>query len=193
MSPEAWKALVTFISGGTVVGLLVAFFRFVGSGRKQDAAMVDRLTARVIDLERAERECNRKVTELSVELAGLKATVIRMDAASATAVIVADDQGIIQEWNHGATTLFGYSIEEMTSPHKPVHVSIIVPPRFRGPHDTSFAKAVAEHRGPDAAAAARIRESYALTKDGDEIPVTITLYGWELAGKRLFSAEIKRR
>lgn len=193
MSDEAWKQLLQGVGGGACfsafVALVVAFFRFVGSGRKQDHEEIKRLTARVESLEKKHEDCLKNEAKLLVEMATLKAMMVRIEANSGTAIVVSDDQGIILEWNPAATSMFGWSTVEAVGRH----VSILVPLRLRERHDSSFHKAVMENRGPNPEAAARIRESYALTKNGEEIPVTITLLGWAYEGKRLYSAEIKRR
>ena len=196
MGDPLWDTIGKMLTGGTLVAIVVAVFRFISSGRKQDAAEFVRLTTRVEVLESKHDQCLEKnaelqarITEVNAELVILRATLARLESTSITAIVTADSSGTIREWNPAATSLFGWSVDEAVG--RPI--TMLVPARLRERQENSFAQAVKENRGPSAEAAAKVRESYALTRTGDEIPVTITLLGWEFQGKRFYCAEIRRR
>jgi PAS domain S-box-containing protein len=144
--------------------ITVGLMRFVTTRDK-------RLDERIKALEIARDECLQREVETAKELGELRAICARVEHGAIMANVVCGEDGLIVEWNAGATTLFGYSKEEVIG--QPI--SILIPMQLRGRHEHGFSKAVAEKRGPAADAAARLRDSYGLRKDGSEFPVTITL------------------
>lgn len=75
---EAWK----YLAGGGFVAAVVAVFRFIASGRKQDAAEFVRLTTRILSLETKHDDCielsgiqQGKIAMLEDKVADLKAEV----------------------------------------------------------------------------------------------------------------------
>jgi PAS domain S-box-containing protein len=195
------------LGGGTVVALFRTFTHFYLSNRKQNAedatSVIGQLAKRVSEMEGREADClehrdriiaeNAVIkTELAVtkvELAGLKSTIERLDSVHLVAQIIADDNGLIVDWNPSATFLFQWSrLEAVGQP-----VTMLIPSRIRGRHDKAFAHAMTRE---DSAleTAGKIMETYALKRDGTEIPVTITLHKWRnAAGHKMFSAEVKKR
>jgi len=105
------------------------------------------------------------------------------ESSSAGMVVVADNQGIIQEWNSGAVKAFGYSKEEAIG----LDLKIIVPERFRARHDAGFRHAIKTnallHKGLPL-------ELVGLRKDGSEFPIEFAVSTWQSNGKTLFSANM---
>jgi PAS domain-containing protein len=138
--------------GGGVLTMMatitLALLRFVAT---RDKRLDDRIKA----LETARDECIKREAELSEELGELRAIVSRVEHGNFIATVVCGEDGVIAEWNAGATSLFGYSKDEAIGQS----ISMLVPLRLRGEHDKGFYTAVAEKRGPtkDVAALAYAR------------------------------------
>jgi PAS domain S-box-containing protein len=185
---DEWVRLLQTLGGlacfGSFVALVTVVLKYVLKSRAQ---YLPHLVKRVEDLEKAIMECLEERRLLDIRVAGLEAMIKSSEQVIAN--VVCDENGMITEWNDSATTMFGWSKAEATGKD----VSMLVPMRLRGTHGASFRRAVAEKRGPLATSAATVRESYALTKSGMEIPVTIVLNGWQYDDKLFYSAEIKKR
>jgi PAS domain S-box-containing protein len=87
------------------------------------------------------------------------------------AVVIADDQGIIQLWNPGAERIFGYREEEAVG--RPV--SMIVPEGNRAAHEAGL-KRVAD--GGSTYVIGQPVELSGLRSDGTEVPVELSLGPW---------------
>ncbi|RYE71812.1 MAG: PAS domain S-box protein [Oxalobacteraceae bacterium] len=83
------------------------------------------------------------------------------------AVICADLNGIIQVWNHGAETVFGFTSEEAVGQS----VDIIIPEKLRAAHWAGFNKAV-EHG--DILSAPGARMTRGLKKNGEQLYVEMS-------------------
>jgi PAS domain S-box-containing protein len=59
------------------------------------------------------------------------------------AVVVADNNGVIREWNESARALFGYTAAEAVG----LPVELIIPQSLRAAHSACFAKAMNSGRG----------------------------------------------
>lgn len=88
-------------------------------------------------------------------------------AAMQEAVIYADLKGIIQSWNHGAETVFGFTASEAVGQS----VDIIIPEKLRAAHWAGFNKAV-EHG--DILSAPGARMTRGLKKNGEQLYVEMS-------------------
>lgn len=88
-------------------------------------------------------------------------------ASMQEAVIYADLKGIIQFWNRGAETIFGFTSDEVAGQS----VDIIIPEKLRAAHWAGFNKAV-EHGHILSAPGARMTRG--LKKDGGQLYVEMS-------------------
>lgn len=129
----------------------------------------------------------RDITERrrAMDIANAMADKFRavFDSSSAGIIVVADDQGVIQEWNSGAVEAFGYSKDEAIGQD----LRIITPERFRARHDGGFRHAVKTgkllHKGLP-------MELTGLRKDGAEFPLEFAVSMWQSNGKTFLSANM---
>jgi two-component system sensor kinase FixL len=90
-----------------------------------------------------------------------------MDAA-VDGIIIIDAHGVVQKFNHAAEDMFGYSEEELTGRN----IKLLMPEPDRGNHD-SYLKKYSE--SGVAAVIGKGREVTGLRKDGELIPVFLTV------------------
>ena len=105
-----------------------------------------------------------------------EARVQAINATTPDAIIVADAQGNIAEWNPAARKLFGYTRNEAIG--QPL--TLIIPERLRDAHRAAWRGAT------EAGRIQRLRgatEVVALRKDGTEFPVELTLAMWRAGGQ----------
>jgi PAS domain S-box-containing protein len=170
---------------GLIGSLFYGLFRMMFSREQSE---YKRLEARILVLESAKDECLRREAMLMERIGKLEA-LESLSHGGPTAFITADSAGIITEWNPGATALLGWSHEEAIGKN----VNMLVPHRLRQRHGDAFDAAAHAGRAPSESAIAAIRESFALRRDGSEIPVTISLSSWKHLDKRFYSAEVRHR
>jgi PAS domain S-box-containing protein len=92
------------------------------------------------------------------------------------AVVLVDDEGKIRYWNPSASRLFGYTRAEVAGKN----MTIIIPERYRDAQALAFKTFVETGRGSKQG---RIYETFALTKDGTEVPVEVSISGMKLKGR----------
>lgn len=100
------------------------------------------------------------------------------------AIIVADFQGSIVQWNQGAQSIFGYSQEEILG----LNISTIIPERFKKAHKDGMA-AYRETRVPHV-----IGNTVELTgarKDGSEFLLEMSVGTWETEKGVFFSSILR--
>jgi len=102
-------------------------------------------------------------------------------ATTPNAVIIADCDFNIVYWNEGSEKMLGYAEEEAIGRS----VSLITAKQFKVIHTPERAKAI--DPGSSAALTQTI-ESYALTKDGTELPVEISTSLWREGDEMFFGA-----
>lgn len=150
------------------------------------------------ELERANYELERKVLERTEELSEANtALTFSLEKAkkseerfrmvldsSVDAIVIADDQEKILFFNKAAEEIFGYKREELLG----VKVEILIPEKYRDRHRKGFERHVSNGKGM---LLGRITELEGLTKEGVEIPVELSLTGWESRGKRYLSAIVR--
>lgn len=207
MGEEFWKTLGTAVGGGGIVAIVAAVLKFRLSRATQKAGVhrsdvgaqsmiLDRQELQIADLQTRHLECIKhhlecleKASMIQAELGGLREQVkhVETSSKSAIAVIVANEKGIIQSWNDGATALFHWTAQDSIGKN----VTLLTPERHKKKHLDAFAKIVASKLPPRP-----MRELYvhAVTQNGDEIPVSIRLSGWDNGNGSgwLYAAEISR-
>lgn len=194
-----WIPILTAILGALVPTVAWIFRYKLGSTKEQNSNEqfhYTRLETRITYLETEHSKCldekgdlARDLGQMRGEMAGMKASMFRLESQGTIGHVICDQAGVIREWNPGATDILQWSSAEAIGQS----VAMIVPPRLRGDHDRAFDRAVVEKRGPLTTSNARLRETHGLRKDGSEVPLIITLVGWEHKGERMFAAELKRR
>lgn len=100
------------------------------------------------------------------------------------AIIVADFQGAIVQWNQGAETIFGYSEKEILGRN----ISVIIPDRFKEAHNKGM-EAYRKTREPHV-----IGSTVELTgsrKDGSEFQLEMSVGTWETEKGVFFSSIIR--
>jgi PAS domain S-box-containing protein len=164
---------------------------------KNERDHITRLENRIATLEEREkvwmekeRQCQERVAalyeevgELTGKLTSLEKLIERVESAQHVAIVVCDDQGVITAWNPAAAFFFHYSQQEAIGHN----ISMLVPPKLKGRHAKAFYEAVKSEGLVDSK-----REAYALTREGIEIPISISLTSFEEGGRRFFAAEIRR-
>ena len=98
-------------------------------------------------------------------------------AAAQDAIAMIDDDGNVRFWNPAAERLFGYTAAEMMG--RNMH-QLIVPERYREAHNRGFALFRGTGKGP---AVDRTTELTAISRDGREFPVEISLSAAQLGGR----------
>jgi len=140
-------------------------------------------------LKKQESQCRENLATMRAELTSLNALVQQMQWSGVNrieAVIVADaSSGYIIEWNPGATILLHWTEREMLG--KPIHR--IMPDRYKDKHNEALRALLSSNRIPQRGPIV----GHAITKDGVEIPVEITLSGWRNGNTVIVGASIKRR
>ncbi|WP_374571171.1 PAS domain S-box protein [Phenylobacterium sp.] len=120
---------------------------------------------------------NRDITELrraAAELAQQEHRLRQVIDASASAMLMVDNERTIQLANTQAETLFGYPREELVGQK----IEMLVPPAHRGEHPEHVSGFFAK---PEARAMGSGRELFGLRGDGSEVPVEIGLNPIEMA------------
>ncbi len=100
------------------------------------------------------------------------------------AIISADDRGAIRSWNRAATALFGFSEDEMLG--QPI--DRIIPESYRDAHRAGLQRVAG---GGPSRVIGKTVEVAAVRKQGDEVPVELSLATWKLDGKRYFTGILR--
>lgn len=139
--------------------------------------------------------CVQENAEQRGEIKLLQATVARLQmvtgdqltGSSMPGLVVADLKGIIKEASPAMTAILHWPIKELVGQS----VERLIPKRFLEKHREGMRAIVTSGKPPWPE---RVLLTYALTKQGDEVPVRIRLYGWQVGTTDwLISAEIQRR
>jgi PAS domain S-box-containing protein len=142
-----------------------------------------------------EQKCQIQVARMEGDIKLLESTVRRLqrlagDEPPATIIpglIVADVRGVIRVASPAITVLLHYLPGELVGKN----VEMLMPERYKEAHRNALATVAAKGQAPWPEKAVI---GDALTKEGDEVPVIITLSGWQTAsGDWLVSAEIRPR
>ena len=100
------------------------------------------------------------------------------------AIVTIDGNGLIESVNRAASTLFGWSAEEMLGKN----VSMLMPDPHRTKHDTYLAD---YQEGQSSRVIGQLRETEAIDKQGRQFPVTLGVSEVTLDEKHLFIGVIR--
>jgi len=100
------------------------------------------------------------------------------------AIISVDSNGMMLSWNHGAQRLFGYTRDEIVG--QPL--TILLPARYRGPCVDGISRVV---RTGQQRLMGKTLEVHGLTREGDELPVELSLSSWQTGNSTFFGAIIR--
>ncbi len=154
----------------------------------QQSAMLleERVTARTQELEDANQRLLKQTEQRDQALRDLKETEERfrsvVESANA-AIVIADQDGIINSWNHGASIIFGYAPEEMLG--QPL--TRLMPERLRSLHIQGLERL--RHGGP-ARVVGKTVELVGVRKNGREFPLELSLAAWKSRDDTFFSGII---
>ncbi|MEO5340477.1 MAG: ATP-binding protein [Magnetococcus sp. MYC-9] len=114
----------------------------------------------------------------------MQALLRQVAVTTRDAIVVIDDQGRILLWNPGAEALFGHSAEQMLGhPLDP-----LIPSRYRQRHLEALARIKA---AGIPAYTGKTHSLYGTHRDGREIPLEVSLSGWQEGEGHCFSAIIR--
>ena len=106
-----------------------------------------------------------------------------MIESATSAIIIANEHGVIISWNSGAKSIFGYEDAEIIGKQ----LSVLMPERLRPLHQAGLERFRA---GGAPAVIGKTVELVGLRRDGREFPLELSLATWELEGNRHFSGII---
>lgn len=156
-----WVSLVGLLALTAIGGLLLRLWR------NQQRHYESRLQVRAEDIRQASEQRFRSVAN-----------------ASSDAIVVADREGSIVNWNAAAEHLFGYRRVETIG----LSVCMIIPERFRAAHEAGMRRVLA---GGPRHVIGRVVEVEARRKDGSQFPVELSLAEWMEDGQPYFAATIR--
>lgn len=158
---------------------------------------------RITNLEVAERECLKDKERMSGEMAVLQGRVEEMESLRREVTTLREQMqqlkwvneavhvncgvdGIILSADGVVEDLLGWERDELVG--KPIE--ILMPKYARNAHREAFAEACK----PDGVTRnVQLRDTFAITKNGASIPVTIVLNSYDNNGVKQFDAELHRR
>jgi PAS domain S-box-containing protein len=153
-----------------------------------DFLVKDHLTPSL--LERAIRyaiEQSRTMHELRRQGEELRASELRFRSvvqSANDAIVLADDQGKIIFWNHGAERIFGYSEDEVLN----APLEVLMPPHYREAHRLGLQRLRSTGK---AKLIGRTLEMEGLRKDGSEFPLELSLATWITAEGTFFTGILR--
>jgi PAS domain S-box-containing protein len=139
--------------------------------------------------------CQKEAAELKGEVRLLQSVVQRLQGlakddappVSVPGLIIADINGVIREFSPSLTPLLHWLPAQMRGKN----IVVLVPERLREAHTAGLARVAATGQPPWTE---RSILTHALTREGEEVPVSITLSGWQTEkGDWLLSAQIQKR
>ncbi len=105
--------------------------------------------------------------------------------AALDAIVITDDEGVIQEFNPNAELLFGYRKDEAVGLKI---ADAIIPERYREAHEAGMRRYLSE--GSIRVIGKRV-EIEAVKRNGEEFPVELTVLPVRAGGRLLFTANIR--
>lgn len=195
-SQDIGGIVTAFITGGGVAAYLTYKLKFRKLIGDYQVGEIGRANLRIDKLETDVEECQTEretlkaeVATLRVRLEALTGVVERSEAAKIVARIECDEKGVITGWNIAAVSMFYYTPAEALGST----IDLIVPQNKWDEHHAAFLKSVAGTGIVKPGVGERTIEVHAVTRDGEEIPVFVTLSSYKRDGKLRFIAKIKRR
>jgi PAS domain S-box-containing protein len=125
-----------------------------------------------------------KVAERTTELKENEARFRAVTESAQDAIISADKNGLIVQWNQGAQKMFGYTATEIIG--QPL--TTLIPGRYRNAHTNGLKSFMAsgERRLGDTAV-----ELEALHKDGTEYSIELTISDWTIGNDKFVTSIIR--
>jgi PAS domain S-box-containing protein len=105
------------------------------------------------------------------------------------AVIVANSEGIIEEWSIAAELLFGWKKSEAIGRN----LILIIPERFRAAHLAGISRIQKNDHTFGSRVIGKMNTLEGLHKDGSEFPIDLALSTWNTNGKRYYGAIVIKR
>ena len=132
----------------------------------------------------AHENLENKVAERTKELKNSEASNRAITESASDAIISADEDGLIIQWNQAAQLMFGYHPLDIVG-HPITH---IIPDRYQEAHTNGFKRFMA--RGKGSLVNSRT-EMEALRKDGTEFPIEFVLSDWRIDDQIFVTAIIR--
>ncbi|MDO9168799.1 MAG: PAS domain S-box protein [Methylobacter sp.] len=104
--------------------------------------------------------------------------------SSLSAIVIMDSNSIINDWNHPAEKIFGWTKEEAIGQHLE---ELIIPPQFRNAHRQGLEHFLRTGHGP---LFNQLLEQTAIRRDGTEFPVELSFSPLKLGNTYIFSGFI---
>ena len=104
--------------------------------------------------------------------------------STSEAIVSADSNGTITDFNPAAESLFGYERDEVLG--QPL--TTLMPERFREPHRKGLERFMATGRGR---VIGKTLELIAHTKDDKEVPIELSIASWRAEGQVFFTAFLR--
>ena len=183
-------------SRGKVLGTFAMYHRHVCTPGEEDLQII-RVAAHLAGIamerersERAQQLAEEQRETMERELAARQRAEeserrFRALAESANdAIVSADNEGRIIEWNRAARAMFGYEADEVTG----CSLTMLIPERYRAAHVAGMARFQATG---EARVLGRPVELHGLKRDGTEFPIELSLSTWKTEGRAFFSGIIR--
>jgi PAS domain S-box-containing protein len=126
------------------------------------------------------------ITERKAAEEELRAREERYEAVTQTAnyaIVTANAQGTIIDWNHGAEQIFQYQASDVLE--QPL--TILMPERYRSQHEAGIHRV---NSGGEHHVMGKTVELHGRRKDGSEFPLELSISTWETQDGRFFTAII---
>lgn len=197
MNIDMITALIVALGGG---GLIGAFTTFILKRKDQESSrelgLIPQLQSRITALKSDVEKCNEDRIKLNKDLGALQSQVTSLQKVvdrSADRLVVArvecDEKGIISAWNTAAVALFYWTVTEALG----ANIDIIIPGNRWDEHHVAMLKSIRGEGQIKPGTGERTIIVSAVTRDGDEIPVNVTLSSFIRDGHLRFLAKIVRR
>lgn len=173
-----WEGWIDYVGQGSRY-VQVSILPFTALGETQPGFLT--FTRDLTELKQAEQEAARNLGALA-ESEALHRSIV---TSSLDAIIVIDERGLTREFNPAAEAIFGYAAAEAIG--KPIG-DLIVPANTRQMHHDGLANYL---KGGPARVIGRRIEVEALHKNGEPLPVELTVTEVTMGGRRLFTSHIR--
>lgn len=148
------------------------------------------------ECKKGHEDTEKKNYDLRHELEELRASFNEIRAFAETRIpasIVTNGDGVITEWNQGATLMFHWSAADAIGQRSS---DLIIPHRYRMRHNQGLQR-IRSGQPPKIAGTSThdaVRyDAWGLTKEGNEIAITIMVEAWQDAEAWFFGATLVRR
>jgi adenylate cyclase len=121
---------------------------------------------------------------LTAELTESEARLSAILRSATDAVVCADQLGMITLWNDAAERMLGHTADDVLG--RPL--TLIIPERF---HDAHNAGILRMSRGEPPRILGTTVDVFALHRDGNEIPIELSLATWSLGEERFYSGILR--